>query len=118
MGGDYSKSFDDIVKMYNEWLALSNKWTLKRVLKAYLEGASHNVITNAFYQKPADDLTKEQWDLIMLASDLKRVENSLDKILKGESVPSVPLEQIKEQKELTLKLYETYKNAFLAYFRE
>ena len=113
--------FDDLVNRYNKWLGQSKdeRYSFSRYLKAFFRGFGSLLdITGSsskieFYPwhpiYPRKDLTPQQKDAIILASDVKRVEKILEKeLLKGET----PITEFKEEKNFIQMIYNYYKHSF------
>lgn len=106
MTSDRSRSFDDLVEQANDWL--ENPPSFGRGLKHFLQGFlspfgfKTNGMGHPIYDN--DELTPEQKDAIMLASDVRRTDRYIDGIKsKGAK------EMLKAAQE---NLYNAYKSMF------
>ncbi len=129
----YVHEFDSAVKDYNDWLQASGSKT-KRIKEFFISMAKgmssisslgpqidveHNHSTNkSFYYYTGfdsdSDLSTEQKDTILLASDWKRVDLTLDEIISGEKIDSVLTPAVaKKGKEFVEQMYNSCKENYV-----
>lgn len=133
---DYEKEFDDAVEKYNRWLKsikqISKKPKAKQISKwnkwrNYLIGAGSIIDLfpnqtkinikkkhiHPLYSRK--DLTLQQKQAISLASDLKRVNKTLDKIISGNLLDKdISPEGAKERKQIASDWYNHFKKIYVS----
>lgn len=128
---DYAKKFDEFVSEYDKWLAsLENPKVLRRNRwsrwSAFFIGVGSLLdISGALsfnrlgYSHPLyfrEDLTPEQKDAIVLASDWQKVDRTLDNIISGNSSNGkISVEEATAGKYLVKQMYEHFRNVYVAH---
>ena len=125
---DYSIEFDESVIKYNEWLVSLESPKVQKQNKywAFLRGMGSildifkdpfNIQTQEYLLSsyPMSDLSAVQKDVIALASDWKRVDMNLDRIISGESSDNeISVGDARDGKKFVQHMYDHYKNVYVS----
>jgi len=123
----HAQEFDEMVEKYNEWLtSLEKPKVQKRNYWAdFLRGLSSVggifpvdqetfQYTHPLYSRT--DITPEQKDAIALASDLKRMDKTLDTVITSNSATEkFSVEEAKIGKDIAQGMYEHFRNIYVSY---
>jgi len=115
---NYIQEFDKFVGEYN--LSLENSEIRKRNWTAFFSGMGSvlNIFGNSIepFSHPCGDLSPEQKEAIELASDIRRIDKNLDKIISGDlSNAEMSEDDAKLGKKLAQKIYNHFRDIYISH---